>query len=129
MLNGMDAAGEIQSLPPHLRLELGGNRKPQSGRLQTLRGEVQGLFAQDLVAEQALARERVHLCSDLNVAEEYRGRSPGSLFVGLQDVEVGGGTRLRVVVGVTRRYRRDPAGQLQQADHIDHSRMLVDGCG
>ena len=47
--------------------------------------------------------------------------------MGLQDVEVGGGTRLRVVVGVTRRYRRDPAGQIQLADHIDLALMQVDG--
>ena len=127
MLHGVDAAGEIQSLAADLRLEVFGNHKPQRGRLQALLGQIQGLLAQDLLAEEALARERDHLRGHLDVAEGGGGRPPGSLFQGLQDIEVGGGAGLRIIVGVAGCDRGDPAGQIQLLDDVGLTLMQVHG--
>src|SRR5712692_6599637 len=129
MLYRMDATGEIQTPPTDLRLQIFRNREPQCRGLQALLWKVQGLFAQDLLTEEALARKRDNLRGDLDFAKGCRGRSPGSLFQGLQDVEVGGGPRLRIVVGVARQDRSDPTGQVQLPHYVCLSLMQVHSAG
>ncbi len=129
VLHGVDAARQIQSAPLELDDERVWNRKPQSCRLQALRGKIEGVFAQHVVAEQSLPRERGHLSGHNHLPKRGGGPSPGPVQEGLENLQIGSGPRLRVVIDVIQADRRDAACSIEVLHEVRLPLMEVHGAG
>ncbi|HEU4798256.1 MAG TPA: GntR family transcriptional regulator [bacterium] len=126
LLDGMDAACQIQAAPPHVRVQPLRDRKPQRGRLQPLLGQVQRLLTENFVGKQPLAGERDHLRPHFHVAE-VRDRGPPRPLPGdPEDVQVG----IRAGLGVVIALGRDDCGhallQIQPPHQVGLALVKID---